>query len=251
METATESHSQGEIILEFIEDGCKRIEYSNNENIVFYLGNTGAGKSTTTQLIHGSLSNLESIEPESEEFLIKDLNDKISSSDSITSKTFVPDLLYANEKGVSYYDCPGFSDNRSPSHDIAASYFIKKVLDPAKSVKFVLVVSYTSLRPGVNKDDFLKLIKNIVTMVKDVNKFEEGLALIVTKVDNVYNSKCILQSDDIVKEKIVNFMKNVKKNLSSIIEGNTNMFKDYYPDAIRIIDIFLRKQGKFQFSIFY
>lgn len=123
---ATRQSENADTIQTFIEIQRTQIVYGKSSKAVFYLGNTGAGKTTTTQLIHGKLQDLESIEPELSEFLIQDIHDKISSADTITSKTFIPDLLESIGEDVTYYDCPGFNDNRSPSHDIAASYFIKK-----------------------------------------------------------------------------------------------------------------------------
>ena len=78
-------------------------------------------------------------------------------------------------------------------------------------------------------------------MVKNVEKFENSIALIVTKVDNIFNKSGELLSDETILCKILNFMLNVKTDLESKIQTNDKPFKNYYPEAINLIDIFLRK----------
>mgnify|MGYP004730382853 CR=1 FL=1 len=224
----------------FVYEASKRIIYNGNTKAVFYMGNTGAGKTTVTQLLHGDLKNLRSVTVELYEYLISDSNNKISSPESIISKTFVPELLQCLEQ-VSYYDCPGFCDNRSSLHDIAATYFIKKVMTHFDHVKFVFTISYPSLRPGVNRDDFLKLLGNVVTMNKNIQKFDKSIGLIITKVDNHPNKVGDIKGDDDILSSATAFMNNVKMELESKVLKGKNQCKEYYSNAIALIDILARK----------
>ncbi|GIY39028.1 uncharacterized protein CEXT_80041 [Caerostris extrusa] len=99
------------------------------------MGNTGGGKSTFTQWIAGDNSKLiaREVQKDTGEYLIDDYN-RIGNT-TLKSKTIFPDLVVDPATNTAYYDCPGFSDTRSTSNDIATTYFIKKSSTIAKALK--------------------------------------------------------------------------------------------------------------------
>ncbi|GIY51975.1 uncharacterized protein CEXT_422351 [Caerostris extrusa] len=112
---------------DLLESGDKAIQLTeDHRNVILIMGNTGSGKSTFTQWIAGDNSKLISKEVKADtgEFIIID-NNRISDS-TIKSKTVFPELVVDSRTNAAYYDCPGFSDTRSTSNDIATTYFIKK-----------------------------------------------------------------------------------------------------------------------------
>lgn len=235
------------LMLDILNEGEGKIVLNKYENITLVLGNTGSGKSTLTQLIGGNDRELIAKEKghDSGEYLIVDPNDRISNL-TIVSKTIFPELVidYGNANVGPFYDCPGFNDNRDTAHDIVTAYFINKVVDSAKAVKLVMTVSYPSVKSGVNRDDFLLLLKHMTTLVRDVDKFRNGIMLVATKVDNIYkNGKLVGDAKKIVG--IAEFLKEVL----SAIEARDGV-KDvpisqhvFNRNAIKLIRILLHKNN--------
>ncbi|XP_016840146.1 uncharacterized protein LOC107980959 [Nasonia vitripennis] len=215
-------------ILDLLQEGESNIIYGTNKDVILLLGTTGSGKSTFTQFIAGYDYNLisEETRKNSHEYIIIDKNGKVGNS-TFTSQTIFPDLVLDTETSAAFYDCPGFSDTRSPAHDIAATYFIKKVLDHAERVKLVFTTNYPSVREGVDRQALLTLVKNAVEMIKYVKKFDNSIALIVTKVDNIYDTEenenggitATLRPDESIVESIANFLKQFKDYLQSQTSG--------------------------------
>ncbi|XP_049822727.1 uncharacterized protein LOC126265406 [Aethina tumida] len=229
-------------ILDLMQEGDSVVNYTNNTNVILILGNTGAGKSTLTHFMAGNNDHLISKEVNdgSGEYLIEDLNDKIGKS--ISSKTRFPELMIDPETNTAFYDMPGFSDTRSTEQEISAAYCTKKVIDRYSNIKLVFVINYSSVRIGVDRRDFMLLVDHATTLIKDVTKFQNSVALVVSKVDNTIVKKgkiYELVSDEKIIETVVNFLRNVKLDCENYIRNNST--KDIYVKAIQFIDLFLIK----------
>lgn len=234
---------------DLLKRGEQEIQLSDEyKDVVLLFGDTGAGKTTFTQWIAGDNNKLLSKEVAegTGEFIIEDSNNKISNS-TIKSKTVFPELVIDAETNTAYYDCPGFSDTRSTSNDIATTYFIKKVLDHAESVKMIFVTSYPSVRKGVDRHKFMDLIKHSTELVKDIDKFKSSIAIIITKVDNQYvkqGKSLTLVDDDKVIGAIADFIMEVKCGLEEELNLSKTLTEKqkFHNSAIKFIDILLEKK---------
>lgn len=238
----TPRKSEIQDILDLLQSGDKKIEYATHQDVMLLLGNTGAGKSTFTQFMAGDNNNLESVEilPGLGDYYIKDISGKkISGTATITSHTIFPELVLDTEANVAFYDCPGFSDTRSAAHDIAATYFTKKVIDSAKSIKLVFIVNYSAVKTSNDRLDFMLLVKHAVKMIKNIDKFKDSIALIVTKVDPYKKNKIV--PDEIIIRSIAQFLKGARDELKTNQKFNKN--------EIKFIDIFLAKEGEYYTKI--
>ncbi|GFY45512.1 uncharacterized protein TNIN_165371 [Trichonephila inaurata madagascariensis] len=211
---------------DLLKKGEINIELSDqHKSVILILGNTGSGKSTFTQWLAGDNSKLIAVETNkgTGEFIIKD-NNRIGNS-TIKSKTVFPELVIDPDTNSAYYDCPGFSDTNT-ANDIATTYFIKKVIDYADSVKLVFLASHPSVRKGVDRLDFMKLMKHATDLVKDVAKFRNSIALVATKVDNQYvrqDKSFVLVESEKVIEAIADFLREVEKDLNGMKEGKEHV----------------------------
>jgi energy-coupling factor transporter ATP-binding protein EcfA2 len=232
-----------------IEEGNKNIIFGENKDLILILGNTGTGKSTFLQWFAGDNSKLISKEiiEGSGEFIIDDGNNKISTS-TLTSKTLFPELVKNVEIGSEFYDCPGFSDTRSASHDIAITYFIKKLCDYAENVKIVFVISYSSVSKGNDRHSFMHLLRHATDLIKDIEKFSKSIALVVTKVENRFvTSKGVMSLVDDVKiiEGIGKFIEAAKPEIESrksAADVSSKTLK-FLENALKLCDIFVTKKN--------
>lgn len=168
--------------LDFLLTGERSLKLSEEPEATIVVGNTGSGKSTLMHFLIDP-SQVEAIEPENEaeEFKVRDHLDVAPTTQSSTvSKTIVPELIIDSNNTV-YYDCPGFSDTRNSSIEIATTYFVKSVTDKHKSLKIVFVVNADSVAEGYERRDFDTMITHGTTLLKNVDKYKTSIALIVSK----------------------------------------------------------------------
>ncbi|XP_014270209.1 uncharacterized protein [Halyomorpha halys] len=226
-------------IYDFMQNGEIQIKYRPNEDIVLLLGNTGSGKSTLTQYISGNAHTLISQEVQEgiAEFVIVDTQNKVSSDSTLVSQTVYPDLVEDAEAKTLYYDCPGFSDTRSAAHEIAATYFIKKVIDSARSVKLVFVVSYSSVSRGADRQDLILMLQQATDFMKQIEKYKNSIALVVTKVENRYIDDNLVPDEKVVKA-IGYYLEQAKRDIDQQPEM---VSPDSKEKVLSLLDVFLSK----------
>lgn len=142
------------------------------------------GKSTLVHLLAGDPSYLRSVasDEDSDDFIIEHIfEDKIGNV-TFQSQTIYPDLII-DENSVPYYDCPGFSDTRNASIEIATTYFTKKVINYAQRLKIVFVVNYNSMLKGLSsRKDFAEFVQHSVEILRKVSLYKNGITLVASKV---------------------------------------------------------------------
>jgi energy-coupling factor transporter ATP-binding protein EcfA2 len=218
------------------------IDYKIGENVILLIGITGSGKSTVAQFLNNN-ENLTAVKRNGA-YLFVDGN-KISDSTTI-SKTLIPELIPVIGTDFVVADCPGFSDTRSVSHDIAATIFTNRLLKQVKNVKIVLVISHHALMQGIDRVAFTDTLGHIVEFIKNVPKYQQSIGLIVTKVENQMrenedeegNITYTLIPDYEMKENIIGFLQNVKNEL----QMDENIARQQ--KKIELIDIILSKTLK-------
>jgi len=132
------------------------------KELVIFIGNTGAGKSTTVNYLYGCEMQLQS----PEELKIERFEDVITVKPKIAggildelmpightkqSKTFMPQIETDNKNGMTYMDCPGFLDNRGPEINIANAVIIKNAIKKSKSVKVMVLINFYSLKADIGR----------------------------------------------------------------------------------------------------
>lgn len=223
--------------IDFLKDGNNEIEILDNyRDIVLVLGNTGTGKSTLTRFITKKLSDLLVVDSYGEFIITYPAEDVIANTTTI-SKTIYPTLVF-DETKVPFYDCPGYDDTRNSSIEIATTYFIKRVVDHAKSIKFVLTANYESVHVGGHRTDFIHLVEHFYKFVKNISHYNESITLVATKVENqpvlLPNGTRIIRSDEEMTSNIAHFLDEYRNTLKT--EEATN----YSLNAIALLDILLK-----------
>lgn len=228
-------------ILDFLDVQSKKLEVRKQEDIVLFLGNTGGGKSTLVLLLTDA--ELESIEivAGGGAFRIEHKSDRISKHSTTTSKTSVPELMLDSRNGAKYYDCPGFDDTRGVKNDISVTYLIRYLLQSASRVKFPFVISYSSVRIAGDRNNFKKLARHANGLIKDIEKYRDGIALMVSKVDNLY-PKGKFVNDAKMIENIVKFLNETKREIEAEnLQNISTKQKLNNKQIIKFIEILLEK----------
>lgn len=222
-------------IFDFLDACSKNFTLGEQKDVVVVLGNTGSGKSTLTLLLTGVKLIAVETDTGSGEFVINDENDIISPPDKSTqSQTIVPNLRIDTEHNTSYYDSAGFEDSRGVDHDLSVTYLIQKLLKFANSVKFVFTIPYSSVRIGGDRHDFKKLARHATALIKNVDKYRDSMALVVTKVETKVSNGQIV-TDEKTIELIGKFLEQTKSDLNSEEPS-------IRPNMEKFINIFQQKQ---------
>lgn len=227
-------------ILEFVQSNVGKIKTCSNKKVVLVCGNTGAGKTTLVLLL--TKANLTSKEINTKEFMISDENDLISGISTTEAHTIIPNLMI--HKDTIFYDCPGFNDTRGVENDISVSYVNQKLINEAASIKFLFAVNFNSVRNfSGDRRDFKSMAKHATTFIKNVDKYKDGIALIVTKVE-----KHDVNDADIINS-IVMFLEQVQTDLKNKNSGRISLQdKELNNRMIAFIAILLKKNDENEYE---
>ncbi|XP_055850200.1 uncharacterized protein LOC129914816 isoform X2 [Episyrphus balteatus] len=180
-------NSEYTTIINFWQDHKKELVFTEqHEKVVLVMGNTGSGKTTLVSALVGR--KLRAINQNGYRVIVDD-EDRIGTGSS--SKTLIPETMIDIKNQITYVDCAGFRDNRNLEYEISSIYFQNILMNRVKKVKFIFVINYESLKNNGNKNDFDDLFEHIGEFIKNISKFHDGIALVATKVENMYD-----QSDD-------------------------------------------------------
>lgn len=231
-------------ILKFLEERDEKVQCSQQKEIVLMLGETGSGITTLTLLLTDA--EIEAIQAvkDSDEFVFIDKEKRINRYSTITSKINVPELLIDKSTGTSYYDCPSFSESNNLMYDISFTYTIQKLFKCANAIKLVFVVNHVSVTLGIgDRQNFLELTKQATTLIKNIEKYEHAIALVVNKVENSYKEDEFIDDKTVIKT-IAQFLDETKTDLETRNKNNiSDREKEQNVKRIKFIEILLEKKG--------
>lgn len=201
------------------DESAKYQQVDKSKSAILIVGNTGSGKTSLAHFIAGDLGKLISVptsdDPDQTDYLIEDLNDKISKGSSTTvSKTITPELMIDEENYV-WYDCPGFSDTRNSSIELITTYSLKSLTDKIENIKFLFVVNHASVSKGYDRLDFKKMVEHGVKLINNIERFDASIALAVSKVQafKVSRKKIIQIPEEVIVNTVAEFISEYKSEL--------------------------------------
>lgn len=167
-------------------EGIQQIRGSEvQENIIMFLGRTGAGKSLLMNVLNGV--NISGVEDADGRFRF-DLEQPITqvSNSHVVSGTQYPVLHTPQGAHDTYVDCPGFGDTHGPYQDIANAFFRAEVTARIVNAKIVLLVAYADVyRRGNHFSDTLHDLMQFLGCCQTeagIRKAASSVLLVVTKV---------------------------------------------------------------------
>ncbi|CAJ1966719.1 unnamed protein product [Cylindrotheca closterium] len=183
------------MLKESIETGSKILEHVTNKNVVLVIGKTGAGKSTFIQgiagkelheTVHVTMCDGKAVEKsvyDAKEALPEFIIGHSKSSQTKAFCFFVPPKQDGKEEIV-YIDTPGFEDTRHEEIDIATSVMLSHIAKKCKSLRFVVLINYTSLledRGGAARS----ILRFTRAFVKDFSKDKKGFMFLFTHTNEI------------------------------------------------------------------
>jgi GTP-binding protein EngB required for normal cell division len=152
-----------------------------NKDIILFLGNTGAGKSTTIHFLAGSKmkkvrqKGFYHIEPIDSAPCAREIN-VAASTQSVTKSMTVVEL----PNGMIICDTPGFGDTTGPETDIANGIGLVNSLSVTRSVKPVMILS----EKNMDRLRGVREMKNTMTsMFVDIPSLLPSMSYFFTKYD--------------------------------------------------------------------
>ncbi|XP_059488083.1 uncharacterized protein LOC132203929 [Neocloeon triangulifer] len=190
------------------------MDFGSSSYIVL-LGSSGVGKSTLAKFLVRDSSLM--VFRKGRSFVYYD-NSTIS---GITrqSKTLLPNHYKDLETGQVIVDMPGFSDTREPKYEIAAAYFIKKVMESAEKLKIVVVENMFSLTEGQDRYGLTRLIKHTAELIPDMTLYNDSVGLIATKAS--FNG---LTDEELIQD-VVTYLETYAIDLAEEIQEGTDLVK--------------------------
>lgn len=172
--------------------GAESAQLNDSRNIIFVLGDTGAGKSTSINYFNGCTfekTNKGKIHL-SAQTPIKPI---AHSSHARLSKTFIPAVLKSNE--MIFCDCPGFMDNRGSEINISNIVNILSIMKQAKKIGLLIVINYQSLL--VNRGQALERLSRTLNYLftTAMKHFSTNILIGITKVPKIIDGESISLED--------------------------------------------------------
>lgn len=189
-----------ELLTQCIQLGNVEAEKAKNKHLVVFVGNTGAGKSTTINYLAGR--EMIAVDPDDygidsarNKVIIVNPKSKVGPMMAIghgtSSQTFMPEIdADPNRQNITYCDCPGFSDTRGSEINIANAVNIRTAISKATSVRIVILADYPALEAG--RGDGLKEMRQLITglMQSEKHVIEHKNSILLGLTRYPFNSSC-------------------------------------------------------------
>ncbi len=153
---------------------------AKGKDIVAFLGNTGAGKSTLVNLLAGKEIKVSKYRTD---YVLVDPSDKTAMviGTSGSSETLYPKSIDVD--GLCFFDLPGFNDTDGSERNLVNAAFTRQILMDAASVRLVFVAGedqFTADRSASVRQMF-NCIKQLFVNDKNINLVDEGV-FVATKI---------------------------------------------------------------------
>lgn len=243
----TNSDSTAKSILRYVREKYDSFRPGPETDVVLVLGNTDSRKSSVASLITGT--KLESVNINGIHHIVRTW-DKYNQLDNLLKKTdeVIPHLLKDQQTGAAFYVCSSFNETKTVAQDLAMTFAIRKLLNSARSVKFIFAHTYPLIRNDYDWHyrNFLSLIQYATQLIQNVARYRSAIALVVTNVPNYYTTVKgikILQNDDTdATEEISSFLRQIQNDLIRAMSGSKIEEKQVIERQVEFIDTLLEEE---------
>ena len=213
-------HDMIECLSGCISVGAARARKVQNKLALVICGNTGAGKSTAVNYVHGC--KIEQVKSEFGNRIVQvaknsPVPELMSIGHSNQSATFIPGI--ESDDSFTYIDCPGFLDNRGAEINISNAVNIKQAIHAAKSIVVVVVLNYFTLISdrGRGLKDLASIISGMFGNAGRLKAHTDSIALGISRVP-IYDSDGEKFSLSILKG-MLNDLKGMKPEEAEVVRA--------------------------------
>ena len=177
-----------------IEKGKVEARNAHNKDLIIFIGNTGAGKSTFVNYLYGckmvrkdpaqlGITGLDKVVIVKSKQEGGPCDEVMKIGHSKLSMTFMPHIVL-DAQGRAYCDCPGFLDNRGVEINIANAVNIKKAFTNAQSVRIVILINYHTLKAdrGRGLSDMIEIACDLFGSKENLIQFQDSILLGITQI---------------------------------------------------------------------
>jgi 50S ribosome-binding GTPase len=193
----TESESI-DLLTMYVSDGAKNAQEIVGKDAVIVVGNTGAGKSTFLNYLLGCRMKLISLKEAGlssrrRGFVAVSEPSEVcpvvpfSIGHEKESETFMPTIALdsTSPDSTAYCDCPGFMENTGAEINIANAVNIRRILQAARSIRIVILISDKTLDIEADRcrglTDMLRICTQLFGNADNIKKHKASLLLGVTR----------------------------------------------------------------------
>ncbi|ETO08112.1 hypothetical protein RFI_29278 [Reticulomyxa filosa] len=235
-------HFNIKLMLELVKKAEEAANTIQNQNVILLLGGTGAGKSTLIHFLAGSTMKEQIVDGVRHIAPVQIKNKALANvrtSAKAESETRYITAVPINLKGMNILvdidsvvlcDTPGFEDTSGPEVDVANGIGVIRALQNCKSVKPVVLISYTALGNRMNcvKD----LARTLVSIIPSIENHLSAFSYVFTKMpenERQYMNGHVKTAYDSIKDEqdkgfksiLVDIVKKTRKGLNA-----PNLLKD-------------------------
>ena len=183
----SEDESQ-KVLLACIKSGAACAVAAHGNQAIILIGNTGAGKSTCCNYLHGCTMELVREKKIFRVSASSPVPELMHIGHTNVSATFLPDVQPSNidlpgGAEAVFVDCPGFLDNRGASINIANAVNIKATLNASANARIIVILNYHSLKADRSRGlrELSQILTDLFGSARRVLDKIDSLLLGVTK----------------------------------------------------------------------
>lgn len=227
----------------------ERLSSFKDQNVVMFLGYTGAGKSTLINYLLGFAFAYD----ENGDVLPK--NKAITlpaySNNGVKSITTYPAIyrLPVWSKHLNFYtdfslcDCPGFGDNRGSEKHVGIAMCLNAVRNKARTIKAMVVVNEYAILQTHRATKFRELLYSLGNIVKNIPKHANSLFFIFNRLTFRATTKTLTAKLTDILEKEENELKalmgRLRDSSNKDSEDDLRVQKNNHKNAIQLLTIML------------
>jgi predicted GTPase/predicted nucleic acid-binding Zn-ribbon protein len=180
--------------MSLLEQVCAHIDRMKDQDLIFFMGNTGSGKSTT--ISYFLEAELEKFSNEVGEKVIRMRGDdpgypKIGQAIGTSETMYTQGYRHGNTK-LMFVDCPGFGDTRGDDYELCANLSIDMAISGANRIPAIVVViplASITIDKGNPVLDLISLVQERFPFTFDPEKPEnnERVFILFSKCNQVEN----------------------------------------------------------------
>lgn len=208
-------------LLEMIDEGYSKIKDLEGKDVLFVLGNTGSGKSTTVAYLMGAQLERKRIAGKDTVDVVGDNSHYPVIGHTFISETIYPQA-YRSPEGIYIGDCPGFNDTDKNAR-LAISLNLEYALLKAKKRTLLAVSSYAAMTSGEGRGKTIKdLIRILGVMFPNINDIQSSIIFGFTTLDDTIGINDVLEALQDPNYGVIGSLKSDADNLGKKIKAFHN-----------------------------